>query len=130
MTGGTLEVEKLTEVVGLLPTTSRANRDFGNISSPLEESRKKLGLLKLQEKIVKLKKKHKSKKMKVLESSSSLSSNQEGDTSSSDESIMAKRAKKRNEANLSYNTTSFNYSSLPSNHSFTSVHIGKPPRFD
>jgi hypothetical protein len=130
MTDGTLEVEKLVEVVDFLLTMSEASDDSGNGSPPLEKSRKELELLKLQEKIVKIKKKHKSKKTKVQESSSSLSSNQEGDASSSDESNMAKITKKRNGAKPSYNTTSFNYSSLPSNHSFTSVDVGKPPRFD
>jgi hypothetical protein len=66
--------------------------------------------------------------MKVNEVSSSSSSNEEGNDSSN-ESIQAKKGKgkKKNGSKPSYNTTSFNYYSLPSNHSFTSVHVGKPP---
>jgi hypothetical protein len=114
----------------VLPTTSRGNGVSSNGSSPLEESRKELELVKLQEKIAKLRKKLKCKKTKVQELSSSSSSNEEGDASSFDESIKAKKAKKKNGAKSSYNTTSFNYDSLPSNHSFTSVHVGKPPCFN
>jgi hypothetical protein len=84
-------------------------------------------------KVLKLKKKLKSKKTKIQEVSSSSSSNDEGNgSSSSDESFRDKKGngKKKNGAKSSYNTTSFNYDSLPSNHFFTSVHIGKPPCFD
>jgi hypothetical protein len=60
-----------------------------------------------------------------------LSLNEEGD-SSSNESIRAKKGndKKKNGAKTSYNSTSFNYDSLPSNDSFTSMHISKAPRID
>jgi hypothetical protein len=96
----------------------------------VDELTSELKVLKLQEKITKLKKKLKSKKMKVQEVSSSSSSNEEGnDSYSSDKSIQAKKGKgkKKNESKPYYNTTSFNYVSLPSSHSFTSVHGGKPP---
>jgi hypothetical protein len=65
MTDGTLEVEKLAEVVDFLLTMSEASDDSGNGSPSLDKSRKELELLKLQEKVVKIKKKHKSKKTKV-----------------------------------------------------------------
>jgi predicted RNase H-like nuclease (RuvC/YqgF family) len=102
-------------------------------SSNVDELTTELKVLKLHEKIAKLKKKLKGKKTKVQEVSSSSSSNEEGnDSSSDDESIQVKKGKgkKKNGAKLSNNTTSFNYGSLPSNHSFTSMHIGKPPHFD
>jgi hypothetical protein len=100
--------------------------------SDVEKLTSELKVLKLQEKIVKLKKKLKSKKIKVQEVSSSSSSNEEGNDSSSDESIHAKKGngKKKNGAKPSYNSTSFNYECLPSNHSFTSMHVSKPPRFN
>jgi hypothetical protein len=78
-------------------------------------------------------KKLKRKKMKIQEVSSSSSSNEEGSVSSSDnKSIQEKKdkGKRKNGDKPSNNTTSFNYDSMPSNHSFTSVHVGKPPRFD
>jgi hypothetical protein len=90
-------------------------------------------VFKLQGKIAKFKKKLKCKKTKVKEVSSSSSSNEEGnDSSSDDESIQAKKGngKKKNGAKPSHNTTSFNYASLPSNHSFTSVLVSKPHHFD
>jgi hypothetical protein len=104
------------------PTTSRALN--------VDELTSELKVIKLQEKIAKLKKNLKSKKTKVQELSSSSSSNEEGDLSSSNESIKDKKAKKKNRAKPSYNTTSFNYDSLPSNHSFTFIHVGKLSCFD
>jgi hypothetical protein len=98
----------------------------------VEELNFQLKMLMLQEKIAKLKKKLKSRKTKVQEVSSSSSSNEEGnDSSSSDESIHAKKGKgkEKNGAKPSCKTT-FNYDILPSNHSFTSMHIDKPPHFD
>jgi hypothetical protein len=71
----------------------------------VDELTYELKVLKPQEKIAKLKKKLKSKKMKVQDLCSSLSSNEEGDVSSSDESIKEKRAKRKNVATPSYNTT-------------------------
>jgi hypothetical protein len=92
-----------------------------------------LKVLKLQQKIAKLKKKLKSKNPKRQEVSSS-SSNEEVDDScsTSDESTKAKRSKgnKKHGSKPSYNTISFNYDSLPSNYAFTSMHVGKPPCFD
>jgi hypothetical protein len=100
----------------------------------VDEPTSKLKVLKLQEKIAKLKKKLKTKKIEVPEVSSSSSSNEEGNDSSSsnDESVQAKKGKgkKKNGSKPSYNTTSFNYDSLPSSHSFTSLRVGKPPHFD
>jgi hypothetical protein len=53
-------------------------------------------------------------------------------SSFNDESSKAKRGKgkKKHGSKPSYNTTSFNYDSLPSNHTFTSVHSEKAPLFD
>jgi hypothetical protein len=92
-----------------------------------------LKVLKLQEKIAKLKKKLRSRKPKGQEESSSSSNEKVNDSSSSsDESTKAKKGKGKNKhgSKPSYNTTSFNYDSLPSNHSFTSMHSKKAPRFD
>jgi hypothetical protein len=103
--------------------------------SKADQLASKLKVLKLQEKIVKLKKKLKSKKPKRQEESSSSSNEEVNDSfSSSDESTKAKKGKGKGKmkhgSKPSYNTTSFNYDSLPSNHTFTSVHSGKAPRFD
>jgi hypothetical protein len=79
-----------------------------------------------------LKKKLKTKNPKGQEVSSS-SSNEEGNESSDDdESSKAKRGKGKNKYGSKpfYNTTSFNYDSLPSNHTFTFVHSRKMPHFD
>jgi hypothetical protein len=54
----------------------------------VDELTSELKVLKLQEKIAKIKKKPKSKKTQVQEVSSSSSSNEEGNGSSSDESIV------------------------------------------
>jgi hypothetical protein len=92
-----------------------------------------LKVLKLQKKIVKLKKKLKSKKPKGQEESSSSSNEKVNDSSSSsDESTKAKKdkGKKKHESKPSYNITSFNFDSLPSNHTFTSVHSKNVPRFN
>jgi hypothetical protein len=86
-------------------------------------------VLKLQEKIAKLKKKLKSK----VQDGSSSSSNEEANNSSDDDEIYKPKkgnGKKKKGSKPSYNTTSLNYDSLPSNLAFTSVHIGKPSRFD
>jgi hypothetical protein len=84
---------------------------------------------KFQEKIAKLKKKVKNKKIKEVSSSSS---NEEVNDSSSNKSSQAKKGngKKKKGSKSSYNTTSFNYDSLPSNHAFTFVHSGKAPHFN
>jgi hypothetical protein len=104
------------------PTGSKANQ----LASELK-------VLKLEEKITKHKKKLKSKKPKGQEESSSSSNKEVNDSaSSSDESSKAKKGKgkKKHGSKSSYNTTSFNYDSLPSNHTLTSVHSRKVPRFD
>jgi hypothetical protein len=80
-----------------------------------------------------LQKKLKSKSSKRQEGPSSSSNEEVNDSSSNyDESSKGKRAKgkKKHGSKPSYNTTSFNYASLPSNHTFTSVHSEKVPRFD
>jgi hypothetical protein len=119
---------------GSRKATSPGDKDSSKPNTPrgsnVDELSSELKMLKLQEKIAKLKKKLKHKKSKDQELSSSLSSNEDGKLSSSDESIKAKRGKKKKGVKPSYNTTSFNYDSLPSSHSFTSMHVGKLPRFD
>jgi hypothetical protein len=90
-----------------------------------------LRVLKLEQKIAKLKKRLKSKNPKEQEESSS-PSNEEANDSSSNESTHAKKGKgkKKHGSKPSYNSTSFNYDTLPSNHSFTSVHSSMVPHFD
>jgi hypothetical protein len=125
---GNIEVDVLgTHGVGSMKSTPKCVRD----TSKVDELTSELKVLKLQEKIAKLKKKLKSKKIKVQEVSS-LSSNERGNDFSFDESTQAKKCngKKKKDSKPAYNATSFNYDSLPSNHAFTYVHVGKPPRFD
>jgi hypothetical protein len=57
----------------------------------------------------------------------SSSSNEETNTSSEEE-VKGKRGK--NGDNRSYNTTSFNYDNLSPSSAFTSIIVGKAPRFD
>jgi hypothetical protein len=100
--------------------------------SKADQLTSELKVLKLQEKIAKLKKKLKSKKPKGQEESSSSSNEEVNDSSSSsDESSKAKKGKgkKKHGSKRSYITTCFNYDSLPSNHTFTSVQSGKVPHF-
>jgi hypothetical protein len=111
----------------------------GNGSKPTSPSGSKanqlgseLKVLKLERKIAKLKKKLKSKNLKGQEVSSSSSNEEVNDSSYGDESTQVKKGKckKKHGSKPSYNSTSFNYDTLPSNHSFTSVHSGKAHRFD
>jgi hypothetical protein len=92
--------------------------------SHVEQLSFELKQLKLQRKIDKLKKKLKDSKSRQLTSSSS--SNEETDASSKE----VKDKKKRKGDKKSYNITSFNYDNLPPSSAFTSVPIGKAPRFD
>jgi hypothetical protein len=100
--------------------------------SKADQLTSKLKVLKLEQKIAKLKKKLLKKKLKSKNTKgqevSSSSSNEEVNDSSSDddESSKAKKSigKKKHGSKPSYNT-SFHYDSLPSNHTFTSVHSGK-----
>jgi hypothetical protein len=126
-TGGSGQSSPSGEGNPLKPPTPR--------SSNVDELTSELKVLKLQEKIAMLKMKLKNKKMKIQEVSSLSSSNEESNNfSSDDECNQVKKGKgkgkKKNGSKPSYNTTSFNYDSLPTNHSFTSVHIGKTPHFD
>jgi hypothetical protein len=73
----------------------------------------------------KLKKKLKDSKSRELASSSS--SNEEIDISSEEEA-RGKKGRKRDKK--SYNTIFFNYDNLPPSNAFTSVPVGKAPRFD
>jgi hypothetical protein len=99
------------------------------MGSKVDQVASELKVPKFQEKIAKLKKKVKSKKIKEVSSSSS---NEEVNDSSSDKRSQAKKGngKKKKGSKSSYNTTSFNYDSLPSNHAFTFVHFGKAPHFN
>jgi hypothetical protein len=90
----------------------------------VDELTSELKQLKLQRKIDKPKKKLKLKKSQQVTSSSS--SNEESDASFEEE-IKGKSG--RNEDKKSYSTTSFNYDNLPSFSTFTSIPIGKAPRF-
>jgi hypothetical protein len=92
--------------------------------SRVEQLSFELKQLKLQRMIDKIKKKLKDSKSRKLTSSSS--SNEETDDSS--EEVKGKRWRKGDKR--SYNTTSFNYDNLPPSNAFTSVPIGKAPRFD
>jgi hypothetical protein len=83
--------------------------------------------LKLQRKIDKLKKKLKDFKSQQLTSSSS--SNEETDDSSEEE-VKGKGKRGRKGDKRSYNTTSFNYDNFPPSNAFTSVSVGKAPRFN
>jgi hypothetical protein len=83
--------------------------------------------------VLHIKSRHSTKNTKVQEVYSLSSSNEEGnDSSSSDESTQPKKgkSKKKHGSKPSYNSTSFNYDSLSSNLSFTSVHSSKAPHFD
>jgi hypothetical protein len=124
-TGGSGQSSPSGEGNPLKPPTPR--------SSNVDELTSELKVLKLQEKIAMLKMKLKNKKTKIQEVSSLSSSNEESNDSSSDDEcnqVMKGKGKKKNGSKPSYNTTSFNYDSLPTNPSFTSVHIGKTPHFD
>jgi hypothetical protein len=106
--GGTGKSPPLSGGDGLKPTSpSRSKADQLNAG---------LKVLDLQEKIAKLKKKLRSKKIKVQEVSSSSSNEEVNDSSSSDERTQAKKGngRKKKGSNPSYNTTPFNYDSLPS----------------
>jgi hypothetical protein len=93
--------------------------------SRVEQLSSELKQLKLQRRIDKLKKKLKESKSREVASSSS--SNEETDASSEEE-VKDKKGGKGDKR--SYNTTPFNYDSLPSSSTFTSIPIGKPPHFD
>jgi hypothetical protein len=60
---------------------------------------------------------------------SSSSSNEETNDSSEEE-VKGKGKRGRKEDKRSYNNTSFNYGNFPPSNAFTSVPIGKAPRFD
>jgi hypothetical protein len=92
------------------------------MGSKVDQLASELKVLKLKWKIAKLKKRLKSKNSKEQEESSSSSNKEANDSSSSDESTHAKKGKgkKKHGSKPSYNSTSFNYDTLPSNHYFTS----------
>jgi hypothetical protein len=100
------------------------------MDSKLEDVQKEFQVLKLQEKITKLKAKLKCKKQVTQASSSSSSEERDEDESSEEEMKSVKASSKSKGDKCSYNATSFDYNCLPPNHSFTTVHTSKPPIFD
>jgi hypothetical protein len=100
------------------------------MDSKLEDVQKEFQVLKLQKKIAKLKAKLKGKKQVTQASSSSSSEERDEDESSEEEMKSVKAPSKSKGGKCSYNATSFDYNCLPPNHSFTTVHTGKPPIFD
>jgi hypothetical protein len=122
--GGSGQVPPPSGGNGLKPSTPTGSK--------VDQLTSELKVLKLQGKIVKFKKKLKSKKIKGQEESSSSSNEEANDSSSSHESTHATKGKgkKKHGSKPSYKSTSFNHDTLPSNHSFTSMHSGKVPHFD
>jgi hypothetical protein len=116
------------------PSGGNGSKPSTPMGSKADQLASKLKVLKLEWKIAKFKKKLKSKNPKEQEMSSSSSNEAVNDSSSSDddESTQVKKGKgkKKHGSKSSYNSTSFNYDTLPYNHSFTSVHCGKAPYFD
>ena len=119
---------------GIPPSTSETGDGAPNLppkvttpqESPKDSFSSKLQELKLLKEIAKLKKKLKKKKIKESSSSSS-SSSDESDASSDEDVKKRKKGNKNKEAKQSYNFTTFNYDSLPSNNAFVTVPLGKPP---
>jgi hypothetical protein len=116
------------------PSGENGSKPSTPTGSKADQLASELKVLKLERKITKFRKKLKSKNLKEQEVSSS-SSNKEvngSSSSSDDESTQVKKGKgkKKHGSKSSYNSTSFNYDTLPYNHSFTSVHSGKAPCFD
>jgi hypothetical protein len=82
----------------------------------------------LMRKLEKLKAKNKKLRAKGNKGITYSSSSEDGD---SDVEVSKKGRKGRNKHdNLSYNTMSFNYNNMPSSTAYTSIPIGKAPRFD
>jgi hypothetical protein len=101
------------------------------MDSKLEDVQNEFQVLKLQEKIAKLKAKLKCKKQVTQASSSSSSSEERDEDESSEEEMKSVKASSKSKGDKRlYNYTCFDYNCLPPNHSFTTVHMGKPPIFD
>jgi hypothetical protein len=100
------------------------------MDSKLEDVQKKFQVLKLQEKIDKLKAKLKCKKQVTQASSSSSSEERDEDEPREEEMKSVKPSSKSKGDKHSYNATSFDFNCLPPNQSFTTVHTSKPPIFD
>jgi hypothetical protein len=67
----------------------------------------------------------------VTQASSTSSSKERGEDESSEEEMKSVKASSKSKGDKrSYNANSFDYNCLPPNHSFTTVHTGKPPIFD
>jgi predicted type IV restriction endonuclease len=67
----------------------------------------------------------------VIQASSSSSSEERDEDESSEEEMKSVKASSKSEGDKhSYNAISFYYNCLPPNHSFTTMHTGKPPIFD
>jgi hypothetical protein len=105
----------------MFPVERQPPIDGASKDSRVEQLSFELKQLKLQRNIDKL------KDSKSRELACSSSSNEDTDASSEEEAEV-KRGRKGDKK--SYNTTSFNYYNLPSSSAFTSVPIGKAPRFN
>jgi hypothetical protein len=81
----------------------------------------------LMKKLQKLKAKNKKLRAKEKTSKVYSSSSEDGD---SEEEVSKKGRKGRKPDKPSYNSMSFNYNTMPSSTAYTSVSIGKAPRFD
>jgi hypothetical protein len=82
----------------------------------------------LMRKFEKLKAKNKKLRTKGKKGIAYSSSSEDGD---SDEEVFKKGKKGRNKHDkASYNTMSFDYNNMPSSTAYTSVPVGKAPRFD
>jgi hypothetical protein len=113
-------MSKVGEGVEEIPPPTKGDGFGTPKGSCVEQLSPELKQLKLQRKIDKL------KDSKSRELASSSPSNEETDASFEE----AKGKKGRKGDKKSYNTTSFNYDNLPPSSAFTSVPIGKAPRFD
>jgi hypothetical protein len=82
----------------------------------------------LMKKLKKLKAENKKLRAKGKKATTYSSSSEDGD---SDEEVIKKGRKGRTKHNMtSYNTMFFSYNNMPSSTAYTSIPIGKAPRFD
>jgi hypothetical protein len=82
----------------------------------------------LMKKLEKLKAENKKLRAKGKKTTTYSSSSEDGN---SDEEVIKKGRKGRNKHDkASYNTKSFNYNNIPSSTAYTSIPVGKAPRFD
>jgi hypothetical protein len=84
----------------------------------------------LMKKLDKLKAKNKRLKAKGKRIIKSSSSSEDGDSSSEEEVFNKGRKGRSKHDKPSYNSMSFNYNSMPNSTAYTSIPVGKTPRFD